>query len=155
RRRLAEQRARLNTAQRLAVQSRAVRPDYPQRSLLLAVQALQALAPQDPRMPDVLQNLHDALGSAGGYCLGGHAGRVNKVALSKGGRWLATAGDDATVGLWGIGRGPRAARRFTLRAHKGAVGSVLFAEDRWLVSGGLDGVWLWDLTTADPSSRPV
>ncbi len=152
RRREAEQKARVATAQSLAHQADAVLADHPQRSLLLAVEAVQATRREgEPRVAAAEEALRRALARAGGRALGGHAVAVSHVVLSPDNRWLATVGDfENDVCLWDLS-GRRAAP-FRLRGHEKYITALACSPDgRWLVSGSADHTArLWDLTANDP-----
>jgi hypothetical protein len=71
--RISEQRRRIADSRQLAAQSQAVFKDYPQRALLLAVEALQVtLEEGDPPVVAAEQTLRDALSNTGGKPLPGH-----------------------------------------------------------------------------------
>ena len=68
---------------------------------------------------------------------------MNAVAIAPDGSWLASAGNDGAVRIWGIASGQV---RATLTGHQGRAWAVAIAPDgSWLASGGDDGmVRIWD-----------
>jgi len=81
-------------------------------------------------------------------CLRGHTNRVNSVAFSPDGRFLASGSDDNTIKLWDVGTG---ACLCTLTGHSDAVNAVAFSPDgKSLASGSRDDtIKLWDVETGD------
>lgn len=134
---LAESRARINAAQHIATGAKAVQRQAPQRSLLLAVEAMRIPWPRDGRVPEVEQNLRDSLSFLGGWGLTGHQDSVDCVAVSPDQRWLATGGgpNDRTVRLWDLRSNyPNQSPRI-LQGHLDWVGAIAFSPDsRWLVT---------------------
>jgi acyl transferase domain-containing protein len=76
----AEQQARFARSGQLVAQAQAVLEKYPQRSLLLAVEALNiTMQAGEPRIPAAEDALRQALANSGGRSLGGHEGPVTAV----------------------------------------------------------------------------
>jgi WD domain, G-beta repeat len=140
-----------------------VLPRFPQKSLLLAVEAVRA----GERLQGVLmaapeQSLREALASMGGVLL---VRSTSAVGISPDNQWLVTGGVDGTVRLWDLTAKDPAANPVVLRGHTSAVTAVGISPDnRWLVTGSRD--WLatfsadgtarlWDLTANDPAANPV
>src|SRR5215469_2841265 len=80
-----------------------------------------------------------------------HDGKVNALAYSPDGKWLASAGADAVIHLWDTQTGKAG---FTLKGHQGAVHSLAFAQAgegkpaQILISAGFDKtIRFWDLQT--------
>jgi WD40 repeat protein len=77
--------------------------------------------------------------------LGYHAHLVNQVALAPGGRVVASASSDHTVGLWSLDRGERVR---TLRGHEDDVEGFAFADEATGVSVSRDRrAIVWDLAS--------
>jgi len=154
----AEKQARLALAGQLAAQSQAALEEYPQRSLLLAVEALSVtMQAGEPRVSAAEQTLREALARTGGHVLGGHQADVRVVAISPDGHWLATGSYDGTVRLWDLSASDPAAAPIVLRGHQSWVTAVAISPDgHWLATGSVDATArLWDLTASDPAAAPV
>ncbi|MGH9373442.1 MAG: TIR domain-containing protein, partial [Vicinamibacterales bacterium] len=103
RRLFAEHETRVATAQRLAAQADEARATHPQRSLLLAVEAMQNALRQGER-PDPAAEiaLRQGLALTGGHIVARHPRGLDSIAVSPDDRWLVTGGDDGLVQVWDL-----------------------------------------------------
>jgi WD40 repeat protein len=132
----------------LAAQSNGSILFLPQRSLLLAVEAARVVEPLEEAPPlNTLQNLYDALGSAGGVPYIGPSSEVWDVDASADGRWMAASGRAPVVYLWDLQTADSTAQPVEFSGHSGPVSRVRFIPGRpWLASAGRDGsVRIWDI----------
>ena len=142
----ADQQTRIASAVRLAAQSQITLEKYPQRSLLLAVEAVYTNKRKgEPHVPEAETALRQALSSIGGRGLSGHKEAISAVAISPDNRWLVTGSGDNTARLWDLNN--LAAEPKVLRGHEEAIAAVAFSPDNhWLVTGSWDNTArLWDL----------
>jgi WD40 repeat protein len=87
--------------------------------------------------------------------LAGHAGPVESVAFSPGGKTLATGTRNGAVQLWEVATGRLIATPFT--GDTGGIYSLAFSPDgNTLAIGGFNGtVRLWDVATHHPDGAPI
>ncbi len=144
----------------LIAQTTAAGERHPQRSLLLAAEALQLTEQRGgPSLEDAKQIILQTLTNTGGVSLLGHTERINTIALSPDGRWLATGSDDRSVKLWDVSAAIHQHQNLTaitLAGHKSPVRTLAITPDsHWLATGGNDSeVLLWDLTAPNPGAEP-
>jgi WD40 repeat protein len=148
-----EVKALRNLSASLAAQAAAVRKDFPQRSVLLAAEAMKINNTKTiPFVISAEQSLRDSVQNLGGLGLVGHGGPVLAVAVSGDGRWLVTGSYDNTARLWDLtAKEPEKTAR-VLSGHTGPVNAVAVSGDgRWLVTGSWDKTArLWDLAAKEP-----
>ncbi len=164
RRREAELQARIANARRLATHAAETLERFPQRSLLLAVEALRRSAPQGPsRVVAAEQTLWNAVAATGGRRLEGSIAREDAAAFSGDGRWLAVAGladhdsgrPRGVVRLWDL-TAPAVTAPSELAGNGEPLVCVALSEDgSWLIAGGEgDSALLWRLGKG-PLAQPV
>jgi WD40 repeat protein len=148
-----EQQFHVSTAMRLAAQSQAVRRRFPSRSLLLAVEALEATTRHgEPPLPTAEQALRDTLAAVSGAVLTAGS-KVVQLAVSPDSRWLASASTDRTIRLWDL-NSPRQTASILLEGPTDTVHAIrIDPAARWLAACCQDKkVYLWDLRSEQPSA---
>jgi DNA-binding beta-propeller fold protein YncE len=144
----AEQKARLATARELAAAATDNLTRDPERSVLLARQAVSETYTVDKTVIlEAEDALHRALQAARvQLTLAGHTDRLFGVAFSPDGTQLATASADRTVKVWDAATSQELR---TLAGHAGAVGGVAFSPDgKHLATTSLDStVKVWDMAS--------
>jgi WD40 repeat protein len=149
----AERQAIIARSGQLAAQAQAAMSEnYPQRALLLAVEAVSStLQSDDLRVPAAEEVLWQALGYSGGLGLGVHDGSVKTVAISPNGQWFVTGGG-ATARLWDLTT--PAADPMSLTFQEGPiVAAAISPNNEWLVVGAGTVAHVWSLV--DPTADPV
>jgi WD40 repeat protein len=155
--------ARLATANLLAAQANDSAEKYPQRALLLAVEALNVNTTSGAPRTAAEQALRDALANSGGRGFGGREGAVTDVAISPDDHWLVTM-SSTTISEGNVSGG------MTSEVHVGqlwdltdknfvapvvlenARGPVVISSDsHWLVT---DGCFV-DLSQKAPVCKPI
>jgi WD40 repeat protein/energy-coupling factor transporter ATP-binding protein EcfA2 len=138
------QQQRIATGRELTAEAGALRDSQPRVSLMLSLEAVRLDSTGDARagLLTTLTQTHYA------GMLSGHTAAVNAVAFSPDGHTMATASDDRTVILWGLGDRSPPARLATLSNMGGQVFAVAFSPDgHTLAAAGLDHTaTLWDLS---------
>jgi WD40 repeat protein len=154
-----QQRAQTAEAQalsaKLAAQAQtAMIENRPQRSLLLAVEAMNLALEKDNVPSPATENvLWATLSNAGGLGLGGHNDSVTAVAISPSNQWLVTAGG-TTARLWNLTDSNNYPR--ILQIQEGRIRLAAISPDnRWLVVASDRIAYLWDLTDLDAHMRAL
>lgn len=139
--------SRLALSQQLASQAQALLGEYPQRSLLLAVEAI-AVHMRESESPtrSAQAALRQGLADVGGRGIGRHAASISAIAVAPDDKTLATGSTDGAIGLWSL-ETLNSSNAEIVDAHESSVTVLAFdASTRFLVSGAEDGTAiLWDL----------
>ncbi len=157
----AERQTRLARSSQLAAQARTTFLEhYPQRSLLLAIEALNVtLQKGEPRVPFAEEVLREALANIGGRSLNLLKERIADMALSPDGRWLVITSEGEPPQLWKLNAHNLPVGPIILKGPKSPESSsktiAMSSDSHWLVTGSQDGIiWLWDLSKSVPTSKP-
>ncbi len=142
----AEFQSRNSEARRLLAEANRVVTSYPQRGLLLLVEALRAhLDHGEQPLLAIEQAFLSSLTNINGYCLGTAPEGMQCVRLSPNCRWVAAGGRGGDVLLWDLhSQNVRLSLR-VLKHATNAVSALSFSPDsQWLASGDANGaVTLW------------
>jgi WD40 repeat protein len=153
----AEEQARIAESRRLAAEASLVLSKYPQRGLLLAVEAVK-VGQSGPgrRVSATEQLLRELLDSVVGRPIAHMAMPIKALAISANKHWLITSGDDI-VSLWDLNATNTGSKPVTLSGHEMMVNTVVISsDDHWLVTGSDDKTArLWDLRAKDPAANPM
>jgi WD40 repeat protein len=146
----AEKAARIARSGQLAAQAQAaILEDRPQRSLLLAAEAISAS--QELRLPNTETVLWQALANAGGRQLDNYEEAVTGFTLSPDSRWLVIA-SPSSVQAWDLNKPEQGATALPAPAGAAAV-MAISPDNQWLVIANNSPTHLWDL--ADLTAEPV
>jgi len=128
----------------ISVQSELLSDVYPDRSLLLALEAMNL---SSPHLSSAEQALRDGIGKIGGIPLIGHRDTVTVFTVSPNGHWLATGSRDTSIRLWDLLSKNPAKNSIVLNGHRQVITAIAISPDgRFLASGDWGGVIrLWDL----------
>jgi hypothetical protein len=126
--RRAEEQTRIAESRRLAAESSSALTKYPQRSLLLAVEAVKVEQPlHGIRVAADEQSLREVLDFIGGRLVARADGPIMTLAISPDNRWVVTGSADKTARLWDLNANDPAANPVVLRGHDGPVRAVTAA----------------------------
>ncbi len=146
--RLAEGQANIAMARELTAASSVEIDIDPERSVLLALEAVDvARGVDDIVLSEAANALHQAIPALREHrTLAGHDGQVWGLAYSPDGERLATAGDDATVRVWDVRTWQPV---LTLTGHSDVVHEVAFGPDgtRIATASFDDTARVWDAAT--------
>ncbi|MGB0383733.1 MAG: CHAT domain-containing protein [Ardenticatenaceae bacterium] len=150
----AEEQARVATVQNLVALSKNELDEHPQRSVLLALEALD-LSEQENKSPVPVaeETLREVLVDVQGIGLAAHEEGISVVAMND--RWLATGSHDHTAALWDLQNLSEPPR--VLGDHEDEVQALVISPDnKWLVTGSYDGTArVWDLRSGSAELREV
>jgi WD40 repeat protein len=153
---VSDQQIRISRSRELAAQSNnALNAGFPQRSGLLAVEALNvSLQANESTLPQAWQSLSDASMLFGGVPLPGYAHGVSAMKMSPDGSILAIGRANGQVELWNVQNSSAPQLKETLNGHTDRVNILEFSKDgQTLVTGSNDyTARVWRLNTPDPQS---
>ena len=150
-----ENQLRTATVTRLATQSMSLHDQWPVRSLLLAIEAVEMTRQHDGSiMPVAHEALLNSAPLVAGVPLVGHDDEILSMAISPNGQWLFTGSKDASVRIWNLDAENPGASPRVLRGHEAGIPALAITPDgRWLVTGSSDTtVRMWDLNADNPSA---
>jgi WD40 repeat protein len=164
---LTELEARANESRKLVEAAQVAMEKNPQRSLLLAVAAIQVnQRVGEPPLPLAVGNLLQLLSKTGGRGFGGEIGNVYAVAISNGTRWLAAAGEEGNILLWDLAKLDPSPAPLVLHGHSAPVTALAFSPNGlWLASASGNRLYtetyassggetiLWNMAAVDPSKH--
>ncbi|BAY27939.1 WD-repeat protein [Calothrix sp. NIES-2100] len=150
-RQIAEQKTKEALARASLFEALTIRDEFPQKSLLLTLEAIKTWKFSYKEIQNSLRRL---LFQIGGTPLIGHDKPVVAVAFSPKGNWLATGSKDGTVRLWDKLNPDKPA--IVLRGNTGEVKAVAISPDsKWLAAISNDThIRLWDITTPNFNTAP-
>ena len=155
----AEQSAEQARARQLAALSQsALLENSPQRSLLLAVEAVDlAQSSVDPGKLSVANALWESVVNTGGTPILRQDHSVYQLALSPDGRWLASAALQESIQIWDLQAADPQANPIQLTGHTEYISGLAFTPDgETLLSASYDGsLRRWDLSEADPALTAI
>lgn len=159
----ATRREQVARIRQLALQSQAVRQEFPQRSLLLAIAAVEMNEKAThSSISEPEQSLRDALQSMGGTGVSGQSREIDDIAISPDNRWLIARDGSGAVSLWDLTTSNISASEQLLyssysKAPASGAGDIvnfdskLSPDGRWLLIQipPKNYLQLWDLTKRD------
>ena len=152
-RKQAQQELLVARAHQLAAESSAVLARYPERSLLLALEAERLGT--DTASPE--QSLRDALRGLAGYGLGRTAA-INQAFLAANQQWLVIQTRGGKIYVRSMGVGPNQATAIHFLGYGHEYGDLDSSSDhRWVITGeGQGSLTLWDLNSKEfPTSFKI
>lgn len=153
----AERQMRIATAERLAAQSQLSRNGTPQRSALLAIEAINVTRRAgDPAIPRAVEALHESLQVLGGTPLIYVDHTIGDLRLSSTGQWLAVACENGMIRLIDPLATEAANRGHVLHGRPGrGIESAISPDGHWLASKDDANVLIWNLSANEPDANPV
>lgn len=139
--------ARQSRSGELAAYAQASLSLYPQRSLLLAVEALHTTISSDGSYTRSAEEaIRQALSATSGSPIDIQESAITVMATSEDNKWLATGNKDGEVRLWDLTR--QEPLQPIVYIHEGEIAELAISPDsHWLIVGTMTrSAYIWDLT---------
>lgn len=144
--------SRAKSASLLATRSRLAADETPQRSVLLAIEAIEAHRAAGEAPPATIeQALRDALASTSGVALVGHQSQLTAARFTPDNSRLVTASADGAARVWTVNANDPGRACVVLAGHQAPIRGLAMSHDgRWLVTAADDRTArLWDLNAKE------
>ena len=134
----ANHQARISRSGQLAALSQALNNDYPERSLLLAIEAIKVTSDAgEKRIPEAEQALRDGLHHLSGIGISGPETAILATTFSPDNRWLATGSLDGSIHIYDVNNQDSINQSIVFHGHHDGITALAFSPDgHWLASGG-------------------
>ncbi|WP_237170877.1 WD40 repeat domain-containing protein [Paludisphaera borealis] len=144
---VAEYESRVAESRRLAAESTVALSPFPQRSVLLASEAVLAnLRAGDSPQPEAEQALRVAVARVGGRTIGIHDAQVRQVVVSADGRWSVSRDARGACRAWDLGAPRPTSRPLDVPGLPGVATSLGMAPAgrKFVIGSGEGPVFVWD-----------
>jgi WD40 repeat protein len=151
-----QQRLLAQTGQLDAQSQTAMLENFPQRSILLAIEAYRRSSGlAGPQAVQARNMLWQTVTNSGGEVIASHPAPIGTLAVSHDGKWLATAGTDFTIRLWDLTI--TKPTPIILVGHKALISTLIFTpgDDRLISTSYDKTIMIWNLAGSDPGYSSI